>query len=151
MRRDRRWVWAALALLVCGCGGQDVDRLGRIGAKAAAKFEDMAGGPHGKLANGWQTVCASVGDQREWLRKVRPWWGHHDHFHVRLPCPADSPLCEAQAALPQGDGCGELGGAHAAGTVGRRGMVVLADEAAARSVGTAPRGLNPSSSTSRCV
>ena len=62
MKRDRRWVWAALALLVCGCGGQDVDRLGRIGAKAAAKFEYMAGGPHGKLANGWQTVCASVGD-----------------------------------------------------------------------------------------
>jgi hypothetical protein len=55
-------MWAALTLLVCGCGGQDVDRLGRIGAKAAARFQDMAGGPHGKLANGWQTVCASIGD-----------------------------------------------------------------------------------------
>ena len=53
---------AAPALLVCGCGGSDVDRLGRIGAKVAAKFQDMAGGPHGKLAVGWQTVCAAFGD-----------------------------------------------------------------------------------------
>lgn len=45
---------------------------------------------------------------REWLRKMRPWWGHHDHFHVRLPCPADSPDCEAQAPLPAGDGCDAL-------------------------------------------
>ena len=22
-----------------------------------------------------------------WLRKIRPWWNHHDHFHVRLNCP----------------------------------------------------------------
>ena len=25
-----------------------------------------------------------------WLRKLRPWWGHHDHFHVRLRCPPGS-------------------------------------------------------------
>jgi hypothetical protein len=62
MKRHRKWLLAALALLVCGCGGEDVDRLGRIAAKAAGKFGDMAGGPHGKLASGWQTVCAAVGD-----------------------------------------------------------------------------------------
>jgi len=43
-----------------------------------------------------------------WLRKLRPWWGHDDHFHVRLACPPDSPACTAQAPLPPGDGCGEL-------------------------------------------
>lgn len=43
-----------------------------------------------------------------WLRKVRPWWGHDDHFHVRLACPKDSPDCQAQSPLPPGDGCGEL-------------------------------------------
>ncbi len=45
---------------------------------------------------------------RSWLQKIRPWWGHDDHFHVRLACPADSPACVAQPPLPPGDGCGEL-------------------------------------------
>src|SRR5215471_15247630 len=44
----------------------------------------------------------------EWLHKIRPWWGHDDHFHVRLACPPDSPDCVAQAPLAAGDGCGEL-------------------------------------------
>ena len=55
-----------------------------------------------------RALCEASGDDKAWLHKVRPWWGHHDHFHVRLRCPADSPLCEAQAPLPDGDGCGEL-------------------------------------------
>ena len=46
-------------------------------------------------------------DRRGWLAKVRPWWGHTEHFHVRLACPADSPHCERQAPPPPGDGCGE--------------------------------------------
>jgi len=62
MQRNRRWWWAALALLVCGCGGEDVDRLGRICSKAAGKFQDMTGGSHGKLAEGWQAVCGAFGD-----------------------------------------------------------------------------------------
>jgi penicillin-insensitive murein DD-endopeptidase len=41
-----------------------------------------------------------------WMAKVRPWYGHHDHIHVRLRCPADSPNCRAQAPVPGGDGCG---------------------------------------------
>jgi len=40
-----------------------------------------------------------------WLRKIRPWWKHDDHFHVRLKCPKDSPYCESQESLPAGDGC----------------------------------------------
>ena len=24
-----------------------------------------------------------------WMAKVRPWYGHHDHIHVRLRCPAE--------------------------------------------------------------
>ncbi len=42
----------------------------------------------------------------EWMNKLRPWWGHHRHFHVRLSCPADSPSCIKQDAPPAGDGCG---------------------------------------------
>ena len=41
----------------------------------------------------------------DWLRTLRPWWGHDDHFHVRLRCPADSPGCEPQKPIPDGDGC----------------------------------------------
>lgn len=43
-----------------------------------------------------------------WLYRLRPWWGHEDHFHVRLRCPPGSPLCEEQDALDPADtGCGE--------------------------------------------
>ncbi len=44
-------------------------------------------------------------DDRAWLRKIRPWWGHHFHFHVRLNCPRGSGRCENQAPIPAGDGC----------------------------------------------
>ncbi|GAB4519889.1 MAG: hypothetical protein Tsb0019_20580 [Roseibium sp.] len=48
-----------------------------------------------------------TGRDRAWLRKVRPWWGHHYHFHVRLSCPAGSIGCKNQNPPPPGDGCGE--------------------------------------------
>ncbi|MGH7012625.1 MAG: penicillin-insensitive murein endopeptidase [Stellaceae bacterium] len=47
---------------------------------------------------------AGKGD-RSWLRRVRPWYGHEAHFHVRLKCPAGSPLCRSQPPVPPGDGC----------------------------------------------
>jgi penicillin-insensitive murein endopeptidase len=50
-------------------------------------------------------LCRSATGERSWLRKIRPWWGHDDHFHARLSCPPDSPQCESQEALPSGDGC----------------------------------------------
>jgi penicillin-insensitive murein endopeptidase len=40
-----------------------------------------------------------------WMAKVRPWYGHHDHIHVRLKCPADSPNCRQQPPVPGDDGC----------------------------------------------
>lgn len=42
-----------------------------------------------------------------WLRKIRPWWGHDQHFHVRLYCPEDSQHCRNQNPPPPGDGCDE--------------------------------------------
>ena len=53
-----------------------------------------------------RALCREVQGDRGWMRKVRPWWGHDAHFHVRLRCPAGSPRCSAQAPLPAGDGCG---------------------------------------------
>lgn len=49
---------------------------------------------------------AGSGDARDWLRKVRPWYGHDAHFHVRLKCPEGSPACRPQAPPPPGEGCG---------------------------------------------
>jgi penicillin-insensitive murein endopeptidase len=42
-----------------------------------------------------------------WLKKIRPWWGHHYHFHVRLACPAEESQCRAQAAVPEAAECGK--------------------------------------------
>jgi penicillin-insensitive murein endopeptidase len=52
-------------------------------------------------------ACARARAGADWLRKLRPWWLHHDHFHVRLRCPAGSPECEPQPPLGPEDGCGE--------------------------------------------
>ena len=58
-------------------------------------------------------ICRVVGKNgASWLKKVRPWYWHHDHIHVRLKCPADSPNCRAQPEVPDGDGCGDKELAH---------------------------------------
>ena len=54
-----------------------------------------------------QALCRFETGERGWLRKVRPWWGHHYHFHVRLKCPRGSKGCVNQDAPPKGDGCAE--------------------------------------------
>jgi penicillin-insensitive murein endopeptidase len=50
-------------------------------------------------------LCGQAEGDREWLRKIRPWYYHDDHFHLRLACPADSPECDSQDPIPAGEGC----------------------------------------------
>jgi len=50
-----------------------------------------------------RALCALP--DHSWLHKIRPWYGHDEHFHVRLTCPSDSPGCAGQAPVPAGDGC----------------------------------------------
>lgn len=52
-------------------------------------------------------MCKDETGDRSWLRKIRPWWGHHYHFHVRLNCPRGASGCEDQAPPPAGDGCAD--------------------------------------------
>ena len=56
-----------------------------------------------------RALCRGVAGARAgdaaWLHKIRPWYGHTRHFHVRLACPPDSPGCSGQAPVPPGDGC----------------------------------------------
>jgi penicillin-insensitive murein endopeptidase len=48
-----------------------------------------------------------VGKDRAWLGKVRPWWNHHYHFHVRLACPPGAEGCDGQKPVSGDDGCGQ--------------------------------------------
>jgi penicillin-insensitive murein endopeptidase len=52
-------------------------------------------------------MCKNATGDRSWLNKIRPWWGHHYHFHVRLKCPAGDNNCTNQAPPPAGDGCAD--------------------------------------------
>ena len=54
-----------------------------------------------------KAVCEAAGNDPGWLRKIRPWWGHHYHFHVRLDCPPGYSGCRKQSPPPAGDGCGK--------------------------------------------
>jgi penicillin-insensitive murein endopeptidase len=52
-------------------------------------------------------MCRLARGDRSWLAKVRPWWGHNNHFHVRLRCPEGASGCVDPEPLPPGDGCEE--------------------------------------------
>jgi penicillin-insensitive murein endopeptidase len=83
------WTEGHDRLLAAAAGHPDVDR---IFVHAAVK----------------QALCeAGAGaGERSWLHRVRPWWGHDHHFHVRLRCPDEEGLsCRDQTPLPAGDGC----------------------------------------------
>jgi penicillin-insensitive murein endopeptidase len=45
--------------------------------------------------------------ERAWLGKVRPYWGHHYHMHIRMACPKDSVGCVSQKPPSGDDGCGK--------------------------------------------
>jgi penicillin-insensitive murein DD-endopeptidase len=58
-----------------------------------------------------QVLCDQAGRDWAWLSKVRPWWGHYYHFHVRIGCLPGGQGCRPQPPVPRGDGCGaELDG-----------------------------------------
>lgn len=92
---------------------RDIDRR-RFGRRQVALLRLAAGDPaverifvnpviKGALCRG---MGGAASGDRAWLARLRPWFGHDDHFHVRLKCPAGSPECEAQRPVPPGDGCG---------------------------------------------
>jgi penicillin-insensitive murein DD-endopeptidase len=50
-------------------------------------------------------LCDSWKGDRSAFGKIRPYWGHHYHFHIRMSCPKGARDCKSQAAPPSGDGC----------------------------------------------
>ena len=54
-----------------------------------------------------KALCRDVTGDRTWLAKMRPFYGHNYHFHVRLRCQPGSKDCRTQPAVPGNDGCGK--------------------------------------------
>jgi len=54
-----------------------------------------------------RAVCTRATGDRSWLSKIRPWWGHNYHFHVRLWCSQEDRQCVDQHTPAPGDGCGQ--------------------------------------------
>lgn len=55
-------------------------------------------------------MCNHAKGNRKWLQKVRPYWSHDYHFHVRMKCPKGEQACQKQtptvSQLSKGkDGC----------------------------------------------
>lgn len=82
---DRQWSSAHEKILEMAAGKPEVDR---IFVNPSVK----------------RLLCRRKSDH-SWLKKIRPWWGHDDHFHVRLKCPLNNQNCTAQEPLPESDGC----------------------------------------------
>jgi penicillin-insensitive murein endopeptidase len=83
---DRKWTRAHAAVLKRAASYREVERiLVHPGIK--------------------KKLCETVSGDRSWLRKVRPFWGHDSHFHVRIGCQPGSVGCKEQDAVPAGEGC----------------------------------------------
>jgi penicillin-insensitive murein endopeptidase len=52
-----------------------------------------------------KAICRDAAGDRAWLTKVRPYYGHDYHFHVRMACPEGEEACRDQDPTPPGEGC----------------------------------------------
>jgi penicillin-insensitive murein endopeptidase len=52
-------------------------------------------------------LCETATGDRSWLKKIRPFWGHDYHFHIRITCQPGSTGCKGQEPPPADEGCGK--------------------------------------------
>jgi penicillin-insensitive murein DD-endopeptidase len=52
-----------------------------------------------------KALCREAKGDRSWLSKVRPWYGHDYHFHIRMRCPPGAKQCKGQPDQEGGEGC----------------------------------------------
>ncbi|MAZ17509.1 MAG: penicillin-insensitive murein endopeptidase [Ahrensia sp.] len=55
-----------------------------------------------------KVMCDTYGSSHandQWMNKLRPYYGHHYHFHIRLFCQDGSPDCKPQQSTGSGNGC----------------------------------------------
>jgi penicillin-insensitive murein endopeptidase len=107
LSRDERETKSAVSLLMTGRLSVDPAKWSGLDArllKRAASYPEVARIFVSAAIK--KQLCETTGTDRAWLRKLRPWWGHDDHFHVRLECPAGMASCQPQEPVGPGDGCG---------------------------------------------
>jgi penicillin-insensitive murein DD-endopeptidase len=81
-------VWTPTHLLVIRAAAQE-SRVERIFVNAAIK----------------KALCREAKGDRSWLAKIRPWYGHDYHFHVRITCPPGDSACTPQPPPSESEGC----------------------------------------------
>ncbi len=54
-----------------------------------------------------KALCAHPGADPKALAKIRPYWGHHYHMHIRIGCPKGSAHCKPQPPVGTDTGCGK--------------------------------------------
>ena len=54
-----------------------------------------------------KALCREAKGDRSWLSKIRPWFGHDYHFHIRMRCPPGAKECSGQRDQDGGEGCGK--------------------------------------------
>jgi len=52
-----------------------------------------------------KALCKAAGKDRSWLGKVRPYYGHYYHMHIRIKCPPGFDGCTPQTPPNGDDGC----------------------------------------------
>ena len=95
--------------LVRGDGGGIDDAVFTDQHMALLRMAASTPGVDRMFVNKWikERICQTATGNRAWLRKLVPWYGHDEHFHVRLHCPPGNPQCQQQATYSDDDGCGE--------------------------------------------
>lgn len=108
LSRDERESMSSVSMVKAGTLSLDpstwTDARGRLIMRAASYPEVqrifVAPAIKKRLCETWQGDPSILG-------KVRPYWGHTSHMHVRIRCQPGSRECKPQAAVPAGDGCGK--------------------------------------------
>lgn len=83
---DRLWTPAHARLLMRAASYPEVERI------------FVHPGIKKKLCDTWTGDRAAMG-------KLRPYYGHHYHFHIRINCPPGVSGCRDQSPSPSGSGC----------------------------------------------
>jgi len=98
---------SAISMLKTGTRDVDPKRFGEAQRMLIYRAATQPGVARIFVAPGIKkAMCAIKWRDPSFLGKLRPWYGHDDHFHVRLACPAGATLCDDQDPVPSGDGCG---------------------------------------------
>lgn len=98
---------SAVSMLKKGTRDVDPKRFGEAQRMLIYRAATQAGVARIFVAPGIKkAMCAIKWRDPGFLAKLRPWYGHDDHVHIRLSCPAGAQYCDGQDPVPAGDGCG---------------------------------------------